>query len=238
MKKKITSLVIFITLLSATYAQDVIVTKDAKKINAKVTEVNIDNVRYINFDNLEGPVYTISKSDIHVIIYQNGLVDIFETENSENVEIATSQDKTITIASSHNEIIVNEDPFITKSPKELLVEMSANNPALYASYLSANQKATNGGILIGLGAISTMLGIGMFATADASNVGDRVLMGYTSLFMGEVFFGVGIPIRIVGVQRRNRILKNYSQEQNSAFSSDKQIRFQLSPYKLGLAFVF
>ena len=38
------------------FGQDIIVTKDARRINAKVTEVNVDNVRYKNFDNQDGPI--------------------------------------------------------------------------------------------------------------------------------------------------------------------------------------
>jgi hypothetical protein len=42
----------------ALFAQDVIVTKDSKRINAKVTEVNPDDIKYKNFDNPDGPTYT------------------------------------------------------------------------------------------------------------------------------------------------------------------------------------
>ena len=58
-------------------AYDVITLRNGNQIKAKNTEVNIDNVRYINFDNPDGPVYTIRKSDIVTILYQNGMVDTF-----------------------------------------------------------------------------------------------------------------------------------------------------------------
>ena len=58
-------------------AQDIIVTKDSRKIEAKVTEVNIDVVKYKVFANQDGPTYTILKSDIATIIYQNGNVEAF-----------------------------------------------------------------------------------------------------------------------------------------------------------------
>ncbi|MDR0845580.1 MAG: CsgG/HfaB family protein [Tannerella sp.] len=63
-------------------AQDVIVTKNAEKINAKVLEVNTDDVRYKRFDNPEGPIYTLLKSKIASIMYQNGTVETFEAEKT------------------------------------------------------------------------------------------------------------------------------------------------------------
>jgi hypothetical protein len=70
------------TFLGACFAQDVIVTKDAKKINAKVTEINIDDIKYKNFDNQDGPMYTILKSAISSILYQNGTVETFDVATS------------------------------------------------------------------------------------------------------------------------------------------------------------
>jgi len=78
-KRVLLSAVCFITLSCACFAQDIIITKDAKKINVKVTEVNEDNVRYKKIDNLGGPTYTLSKGNIASILYQNGQVDTFET---------------------------------------------------------------------------------------------------------------------------------------------------------------
>ena len=57
MRTSLLSAVCFIALTCTSFAQDIIVTKDARKINAKVTEVNVDNVRYKNFDNQDGPIW-------------------------------------------------------------------------------------------------------------------------------------------------------------------------------------
>ncbi|MDR2037649.1 MAG: hypothetical protein LBQ60_06975, partial [Bacteroidales bacterium] len=72
---------IIIGILSLTFvgvsAQDVIVTKNSKKIEAKVLEINVDNIKYKNFDHLDGAIYTLPKSDIVTIVYQNGRVETF-----------------------------------------------------------------------------------------------------------------------------------------------------------------
>jgi len=87
--KKTLLSVVYIVFLSCTcFAQDIINTRDSRKINAKVIEVNVDNVRYRNFDNQDGPIYTILKSEITSIIYQNGHIDTFETAET-SIQIGT-----------------------------------------------------------------------------------------------------------------------------------------------------
>ncbi|MDR0831207.1 MAG: hypothetical protein LBN95_14030 [Prevotellaceae bacterium] len=59
-------------------AQDKIITKDAKQIDAKIIEVNEKDLKY----NLNGQDYTILKADITTVIYQNGSVDVFDEETT------------------------------------------------------------------------------------------------------------------------------------------------------------
>ncbi len=65
---------LFIMMISGftVFAQDIIVTKDSKKITGKILEVNTDNIKYKNWKNSEGPVYTLLKKDIVSILYENG----------------------------------------------------------------------------------------------------------------------------------------------------------------------
>ena len=88
--KKITFIVAALFVAASVFAQDVIVTKDSRRINAKVTEVNVDNIRYKQFDNQDGPVYTLPKSDIVTILYQNGTVENYGAESSPAVTSAVT----------------------------------------------------------------------------------------------------------------------------------------------------
>ncbi len=60
--------------------QDKIFLKSGDKIEAKIIEVNIDNIKYKNFSNQNGPVFTMLKKDIHMVEYENGESDIFKEE--------------------------------------------------------------------------------------------------------------------------------------------------------------
>lgn len=59
------------------FAQDIIVTKQSEKIEAKITDVEQDQIKYKKFSYQDGPTYTIKKSEIASIIYQNGDVETF-----------------------------------------------------------------------------------------------------------------------------------------------------------------
>jgi len=84
--KRLLLLLCILAISSVGFAQDIIVTKDAKKINAKVLRMNPDNVKYKDFDDQEGPTQTILKSDIVSILYENGEVEAFVSEATSSSE--------------------------------------------------------------------------------------------------------------------------------------------------------
>lgn len=56
-------------------AQDVIKMKDGKEIQAKISEITQDEIKYKNFDYQDGPTFTINKSDVSTITYANGMTE-------------------------------------------------------------------------------------------------------------------------------------------------------------------
>jgi len=75
--KKIALFLLFILITSFAFSQDIIITREGKKIESKVLEINENDIRYKSFENLDGPIYTMRKSDIATIMYANGQVDVF-----------------------------------------------------------------------------------------------------------------------------------------------------------------
>ena len=59
------------------FAQDVIVKHDGSTILSKVTEIGVTEVKYKKFSNQNGPTYSIQKSDIQAINYENGEKETF-----------------------------------------------------------------------------------------------------------------------------------------------------------------
>lgn len=68
-------------------AQDLIVKRDSSRIEARVTEISPDEVRYKRFSNPDGPTYVLPVSAIAAIRYANGEEDIFARPQSEPAEV-------------------------------------------------------------------------------------------------------------------------------------------------------
>jgi hypothetical protein len=78
MKKTITLLAVLFGSMATISAQDIITLKNGDEIKAKVQEVGLSDVKYKKFDNLTGPTYTLLKTEIFMIKYENGEKDIFK----------------------------------------------------------------------------------------------------------------------------------------------------------------
>ena len=75
--KKSVSIMLMLVLSLATFAQDVILKKNGSEIKAKVENVGATGIEYRNLDNQNGSLYTMSKSEVLMITYENGKKDIF-----------------------------------------------------------------------------------------------------------------------------------------------------------------
>ena len=80
MKKFIFLLIILIPLIIN--AQDKVYKSDGSQIEAKVLEITTNEIKYKKYSNLDGPLYTISKSEVLLIVYENGESEVFNTKNS------------------------------------------------------------------------------------------------------------------------------------------------------------
>ncbi len=79
--KKVLSLLLAVCFSATMFADDVIVTKDSQRINAKIEEVGLDVVKYRRSDNVNGPLYTLAKTEIVTILYENGTIETFQQES-------------------------------------------------------------------------------------------------------------------------------------------------------------
>lgn len=88
------------------FAQDVIVMKDGSTVLAKVLKITKTEVTYKKYNNLQGPEYTMSISDIVSINYENGTKEDFnpvvsQTEVQSSTDIFTTDVKTSDIFTSN-----------------------------------------------------------------------------------------------------------------------------------------
>lgn len=115
-------------------AQDVIVKKDGSTILSKVLEVNTADVKYKKLSNLNGPTYTISKSDILSINYENGEKDMFNVEAN-----ASSNQSSVRNVPAPSQVLVQAKP--SANNKVLIDKYSAD--AIIPSGLEISDKDAN-----------------------------------------------------------------------------------------------
>ncbi len=79
---KLVSTLAAIFFVTVSFCQDLITTRSGEDINAKILKVGTTEVEYKKFDNPDGPVFSLRKSEILLIRYANGTHDVFEEEPS------------------------------------------------------------------------------------------------------------------------------------------------------------
>ncbi|NTW32804.1 MAG: hypothetical protein HGB12_09295 [Bacteroidetes bacterium] len=98
MKKIFISIFIVFIAFTHSFSQDVITKKTEENLQAKVLEIGPTEIKYKRFDNPDGPTYTILKSDVIMIRYENGSKDIFDEDQYVN--------NTSTINTNTNDLFV------------------------------------------------------------------------------------------------------------------------------------
>ena len=104
--KKIFILLITVAGFLNSYGQDIITLRTGDEIKSKVLEVNPDLIKYKNWTNLEGPIYSVVKGDIFMIKYANGTKDVFKITTAPESKSAEIQPVKKIGAVNNDEIIV------------------------------------------------------------------------------------------------------------------------------------
>jgi hypothetical protein len=89
-------LTFLVSICSQTFAQDILYKKDNTKIEAKILEITPTTIKYNLFNYQEGPLITIDKKEVAMIIYQNGTREIIKSDepiNNGNVIIYREENK-------------------------------------------------------------------------------------------------------------------------------------------------
>ncbi len=107
--------ILFLFISANFFCQDILVKKDSTKTEVKILEIRSTEISYKLFNYTDGPLITVSKSEIACIIYQNGLVErIEQLEKNETGETFSTYDKNRSIDRP-----VAITPTITLSQKKL-----------------------------------------------------------------------------------------------------------------------
>lgn len=78
------------------YSQDIIVKKSGAEIKSKITEITLETIKYKQYDKQSGPLRNIAKSDVFMIIYEDGTrekIQAAQTKTSSSRSRYASSDK-------------------------------------------------------------------------------------------------------------------------------------------------
>lgn len=115
MKKFLIYLLFFVTGIS--YAQDQLFKKDNSKIEVKILEINQNEIKYKLFTYQDGPTIIISKKEVAMIIYQNGVHEVLNATTE--VPEPTQQTPMIVYNNVYRGPRVNQDSLDKAAFKEL-----------------------------------------------------------------------------------------------------------------------
>lgn len=91
-------------------AQDVITLKSGTTINAKVSEVGINEIKYYKAENPQGPVYVTSKADVAQIAYSNGAKDVFASGGTQQA-ITQQNPNVVVVPQQQPQTVIVERPY-------------------------------------------------------------------------------------------------------------------------------
>ena len=216
MKQSILILFAIIFTMTGAFSQDIVTTKTGEDILAKIVEVGHTEIKYKKFDNQEGPLFTILKSDVLMIRYENGTKDIFTEEPKNNTVMP---------------------PY---SPSPSLNAPNLNTPdnkLFYAGKVEKYRKMKGtgatltvmGGILLVVG-VATLLNVSSntyvnsYGSTQTTTSGNAAT-GAVAYLLGLGGLGAGIPLWIVGAHQQRKYSKRLE-----GFT----LRFNMNPQGKGL----
>lgn len=92
--KKIIILIVFTFGSFTIHAQDILTLKSGSEIKGVITEITQDQIKFKKTP--EGPIYSLNKSDVFMIVYENGRKEIVQSQNTpDNTTVPTTNPKPV-----------------------------------------------------------------------------------------------------------------------------------------------
>lgn len=213
--RKILLLAICTVVTVATFAQDIIVTRDSKRIEAKIMEVSNSEIKYKEISNLDGPTFVLSASEINTIIYKNGTVKIFD-EQPQPAQNTSAQGSYTPAVKFTGAPITKSDKFYNMGDQRLTEEqyvlfIQKNCTQAYEYYMRAKKLHKTGVGLLASGLPILASGVVLYGVGVGVGTANRdsdIILGCG--IPGAILMGVGsgltvasIPCLAIGNVRKN-----------------------------------
>ena len=210
--KKIGLLLVLFCLSMLAMAQDVIVKKDGTTILSKVLEISGTEIKYKKWSNQDGPMYSIDKSEVHLINYQNG-----------EVELMSNSSITKTLL-PENERMFRKGKYLTVNGQSLSNEeiLSLVGEQNYVTYLSARRQSEKGAGFLLSSILSGGFSIACIVGGVKSGNRSAVVIGAIAGAYFPIGLTLGCVFKGIGNGRISRVADEYN-------SGSRAFSYQISP---------
>lgn len=227
-------------------AQDVIVMKDQSTVMSKVLEITNTEIKYKKWNNQDGPTYSVNRSEVVSINYENGEVDHF-SETTSNQQSTYSQ-QTQNNHNGYMEAIASFPAAMKLNGRRLTDEelRSLIDEQTYQLYLKGKKK-TNAGEVVGIiGLIPFITSTSVLLNYTSFDEEDRPFVLKASLIalgVGTAMVVPGIVLSLSGGNNLTQVAETYNGNQGSSYSLSIspaimgcEVPQSQSNYGLGLTF--
>lgn len=244
---------LLLSLLSMTVvAQDIIVTQDEKRIDAKILEVSNSEIKYKKYSYQDGPTFVISIAEVNSILYENGDVQMYsrQMEQEQETEQSTPDYSIQYITKQDDLYYLTTDASTTRMDKDAYLRFIQNNcPAAWQSYQKGTKLWKAGWGLFGAGlGVECLIGLPIYLsglnkmgnTLQGGNLYQRDVLqtygGVVVIGIGSLMTAGSIPLLIVGGIKRNNTHEVYNEA--CAQQQTLSLSLQAGTNGIGLALRF
>lgn len=228
-------------------AQDVIVMKDQSTVMSKVLEITSTEIKYKKWNNQDGPTYSVNRSEVVSINFENGEVEKFSetTNNQQNNNAPQVQYVNSYMTYGSNGRLYLNGRMLSDNEVQNLVDSQS-----YQQYLKGRGLVKTGFILDVVGGVSLVVasGIRVFSS-DLNATGPSATSSpdYKKFMAfgigGLAMLGTGFLIGVFGTDNTKKVAETYNDNQGRPYSlsiSPSIMRCEVpqlqSNYGLGLTF--
>lgn len=202
-------------------AQDVIVKKDQSTVISKVLEITNTEIKYKKWNNQDGPTYSIDRSEVLSINYENGEVEKFTetTNNQQNTNVPNIQYLNSYMTKTSGRLYLNGRQLSDYEIRRLV------GPDSYQQYQKGRKLGQAGIILDVIGGVSLLVGVGMkLFNSDLNTTGTSVIgtpafkTHLTISAIGVASLSTGILLGLFGIENMDKVAETYNKNHGNTYS--------------------
>lgn len=223
MKTKLICLFFFACLTLSVLADDVIITVDAERIDAIISEISDTEVKFKRKSNPDGPLVVMSTEKIATIIYSNGTVQAFDKKTPQTTHRGNNQTASYEITKMGSNTYRYGSKVLDKYQYEQLLRNTCPNAYKlhHDGKLMMIIGPSVGAGLMAIGAIT----MGVTLSGNSNSIAGPIIGGI--LITTSAYGGI-IGVTVAGAVKKNKALRMYNTQCASTATNSPDLKWSLT----------